>query len=355
MPRKNFHIIGTRFLHWIGVVAIAQAVAAQPSSTDSTTTPGTEAVSGATTATLAPPNLAAIRAARQGPSEPAELGIPAPQLQLSKFIKGTSVSLEEGRGSKVYVVEFWATWCPPCRDSIPHLTKLQAKFKDKDVVVIGISDEDEGTVKPFVDRQDEKMEYSVALDANQRTTMGYMAPFMVRGIPHAFIVDKEGRIAWHGHPMGDLDKTVEEVLAGAYDIEKANRAAKAEGLVREYFFAADSEGTATARKIGDQVLRDAPDSSMLLNEFAWRIATSSAKDRDLELAEKAAKQALEVTKSESASALDTYARVLFEKGQLEEAIKYQKMAVEKNPDAHLKPEIEGALDRYQKALQNRKQ
>jgi thiol-disulfide isomerase/thioredoxin len=62
-------------------------------------------------------------------------------LQPLKFVKGESVS--EPQPNTVYVLEFWATWCPPCRDSIPHLSKLQAHYKDQGVVFIGISSEEE--------------------------------------------------------------------------------------------------------------------------------------------------------------------------------------------------------------------
>ncbi len=61
--------------------------------------------------------------------ETLQLFDPAPSLEL-RFVKGKPVTLEEGRGEKVYVVEFWATWCVPCKVSIPHLTKLQERFKD---------------------------------------------------------------------------------------------------------------------------------------------------------------------------------------------------------------------------------
>lgn len=144
----------------------------------------------------------------------AELGMPAPVLSVSEWVKGEAVDLKEGKGKNIYVVEFWATWCPPCRASIPHLTELQKKFKGKDVTFIGISDETASTVKPFVRKMGEKMEYTVALDKNQKTSAAYMRAFGVNSIPHAFIVDKTGSIVWHGHPMSGLDKAIGDVLAG---------------------------------------------------------------------------------------------------------------------------------------------
>ena len=113
---------------------------------------------------------------------------------------------------KVIIVEFWATWCPPCRQSIPHLSKLQEKYKDK-VVVIGISGEDRDVVEKFFKEQKE-MKYRVAIDDNNKTGETYMDGFGVNGIPHAFII-KEGKILWHGHPM-----EIDETLAKAVGNEK---------------------------------------------------------------------------------------------------------------------------------------
>ena len=81
----------------------------------------------------------------------ADLGDEAKPLQISKWVKGKKVDLAKGKGKKVYVVEFWATWCPPCRTTIPHLTELQKKYKDKGVVFIGVSDEKASVVKKFVE------------------------------------------------------------------------------------------------------------------------------------------------------------------------------------------------------------
>ncbi len=107
---------------------------------------------------------------------------------------------------KPMVVEFWATWCPPCRASIPHLNEVNKEFKDKGLVIIGISDEDKAKVEDF--RKGVPMDYNVALDKEGKLA----EKFGITGIPHAFVVGKDGKIAWEGHPM-TLDKSViEKVL-----------------------------------------------------------------------------------------------------------------------------------------------
>jgi len=133
----------------------------------------------------------------------AKLGDPAAPLKIAAWIKGEPVDLAEVKGKKIVVVEFWATWCGPCRTSIPHLTELQKQFADE-VIFIGISDESADKVRPFVDQMGDKMDYTVAVDDNRQTSDGYMKAYGQNGIPCAFIVDREGRVAWVGHPMGDL-------------------------------------------------------------------------------------------------------------------------------------------------------
>lgn len=136
------------------------------------------------------------------------LGGAAPALNVSEFIKGDVADVTDGG---IYVVEFWATWCPPCRASIPHLTELQKKFKDKGVTFIGISQEDSAEVKPFVESMGDAMQYTVAVDNNGATTESYLAPFDIQGIPHAFIV-KAGKLVWHGHPMDSLEETLDSII-----------------------------------------------------------------------------------------------------------------------------------------------
>jgi thiol-disulfide isomerase/thioredoxin len=178
--------------------------------------------------------LFTITAARAG-----ELGAPAAPLKISEWVKGNPVDLAAAKGKQVVVVEFWATWCPPCRTSIPHLTDMQKKFKD--AIFIGVTDEESDVVKKFVTKMGDKMEYVVAIDDAGQTSKGYMREFGVNGIPHAFIVDKEGRVVWHGHPMAGLDKALEEVQTGKLDLEKAKKREAAQAKLNEFYKAASTD------------------------------------------------------------------------------------------------------------------
>jgi thiol-disulfide isomerase/thioredoxin len=198
------------------------------------------------------PSLLAALAFTASPAFAAELGQPAAPLKISEWIKGKPVDLAAAKGKQVVVVEFWATWCGPCRTSIPHLTKMQKKFKD--VVFIGVSDEDAPTVKKFVNKLGEQMDYTVAIDDNRQTSKGYMEAFDQGGIPHAFIVDLEGRVVWHGHPMGGLEEAVAEVVAGKFDLNKAKKRAGAETLMREFYEAAgEGDDEAKITRLGKEL------------------------------------------------------------------------------------------------------
>src|SRR6186713_816745 len=97
----------------------------------------------------------------------ADLGIgdPAPKLEVKEFVKGEAV--KEFKPGQIYVVEFWATWCGPCRATIPHLTELAHKYKDQGVHFVGVDvwEQDTSRVQPFLDELGDKMDYSVALDS----------------------------------------------------------------------------------------------------------------------------------------------------------------------------------------------
>lgn len=155
------------------------------------------------------------------PVEAASVGDPAAPLEVGEWLKGAAVDLAEMKGKGIVVVEFWATWCGPCVASIPHLSALQRKYADRGVVVVGVTSEAAPVARPFVEKMGGQMDYVVAVDAGGKTTAGYLKAFGVNGIPHAFVVGRDGRIAWHGHPQGGLDKELEKLLGEAVVVDPA--------------------------------------------------------------------------------------------------------------------------------------
>src|SRR5262245_39648978 len=92
-------------------------------------------------------------------AEPLVLGSKAPTLTDVTWLKHGPRTLV---GPRYSVVEFWATWCPPCRDSIPHLTELQHKYHER-LQIVGLTNEDRETVEPFLEEMGASMDYSVGL------------------------------------------------------------------------------------------------------------------------------------------------------------------------------------------------
>src|SRR5205085_671539 len=126
-------------------------------------------------------------------------GDAAPEISAAGWINSDGMSLAKA-GKNIAVVEFWATWCPPCRKSIPHLVAMNDKFKDKNVVIMGLTDEPMDKVKTFA--QNMKMNYAVGTGSASARQYG------VTGIPHAFVV-VDGKIAWEGHPMAGLEDAIQ--------------------------------------------------------------------------------------------------------------------------------------------------
>ena len=102
-------------------------------------------------------------------------------------LNGTSWTLRQLRG-KVVLVNFWATWCPPCRKEIPTLDALYNRFKDQGFVVLAISAEEASKVKPFI--AEEKVSYPVLLDPGGKVNK----LFEVEGIPKSFVYDRDGKL-----------------------------------------------------------------------------------------------------------------------------------------------------------------
>ena len=87
------------------------------------------------------------------------------------------------------VLDFWATWCPPCREELPTIEKLHLEFKEKDVVFLGINDEDTKTAKAYTEKH--SLSFQTGMDTDKSVHRNYA----VRAIPTLVVVDRDGRIA----------------------------------------------------------------------------------------------------------------------------------------------------------------
>jgi thiol-disulfide isomerase/thioredoxin len=204
-----------------------------------------------------------------------KLGDPAPKLQTGKWIQGEPV--KEFEPGKAYIVEFWATWCGPCRQTIPHVNEIYQKYKDKGLIVIGQDcwEQDETKVEPFVKQMGDKMTYRVALDDKKGSEKGKMADTWMEaagqdGIPTAFVVDTKGKIAFIGHPMELETKLIDDVLAGKFDVKKAieekdqiqKKQAEMQPKIRELSRAMSAKDWSAAEKVVAELEKILPESQL---------------------------------------------------------------------------------------------
>lgn len=154
------------------------------------------------------------------------IGDQSPPLKYGKWIKGEPVA--SLAGDQLYVLEFWATWCVPCIQAMPHLTKLQKEYKNKvNFIGVNIAERvDEGkpydsslpSVEKFVATNAAKMGFSVIADNNEMFMYhNWLKASGQNGIPATFIV-KDNKVVWIGRPSS-LDTIIPQILANRYDME----------------------------------------------------------------------------------------------------------------------------------------
>jgi peroxiredoxin len=116
-----------------------------------------------------------------------------------KDISGKSWTLKDLRG-QVVLVNFWATWCPPCRKEMPDLDALYKRFHKKGLVILSISDEPDATVQKYLADKDYK--YPILLDPGRKVH----EEFAIEGIPKSFVYDREGKLAAQAIDMRTMDQ-----------------------------------------------------------------------------------------------------------------------------------------------------
>ncbi len=157
------------------------------------------------------------------------IGSPAPALDIEHWMSdrnGEMPKVTSFESDKVYVIEFWATWCGPCIRQMPHIAKLQDQYADQDVQIISVSREDLDTVNKFLVRKAGRNtettyaeitnNYCLTTDPDESVNNDYMIAALRTGIPQAFIVGKTGLIEWIGHPSR-MEGPLKSVLADDWD------------------------------------------------------------------------------------------------------------------------------------------
>ncbi len=355
------------------------------------------------------------KAAKAAPAEPEAtlfLGDKAPEITVAKWVKGEPVTgFEKG---KTYVVEYWATWCGPCKESIPHLTQLQKDNKDVKFIGVSVWESDQANVEPFVKEMGDKMNYTVAMDdvpaaedgksartasMNGKMAKTWMAAAGQHGIPTAFIINGEGKVAWIGHPM-QMEEPLAKITSGKWDLAKEaadyrkqmETEAKMRPLQRKYQQAMATQDVDGALAAMDEMAQLDPksaanfapqkfvllltekkdyekayaygneivdgvckDNSMALNQIAWTIVDPQGEvdKKDLKLALKAAQRAYEVTKGKDAAITDTLAKVYFDSGNLTKALEYQEQAAKLAVGTQFEDEIKGRLEEFKEAAKKK--
>lgn len=307
-----------------------------------------------------------------------KIGSDAPDLTIAKWIKG--VPVEKFKPGNVYVVEFWATWCGPCKESIPHITELAKQNKQATFIGVSVWEDSEATDNAFIAKVDkfvkdmgDKMDYVVAADGFEgKMAKDWMAAADQNGIPTAFVVDQKGKIAWIGHPM-ELEDVVSKVVAGTFDSEAAAKQMEEEARLeqeREELFKplgeamANNDHEMVVKEI-DKILAKEPgyemnlapvkfesmlrsneaeaykygdsladglfkENPMALNNIAWAVVSDvfpELAQPDLKRALAWAEKADKLSQGKNPFIVDTLAYVWFRKGDLDKAIEIQTRAV----------------------------
>ena len=315
-----------------------------------------------------------------------QIGDRPPPLRIKEWVKGKPVDLARDSRNKIHLVEFWATWCPPCTASIPLLSELQTKYKN-DLVIIGVTDPDDrgnttSAIRRFVKKQGSKMSYTVAIDRDGKTFDAYFDKAAPVGIPHAFLVNRDRKIVWQGSPLDPaLMEVIPAVIDGTYDLKAAKLEAEVyrrldalsfslqmgqwgvvwDGLIDilkldpandaafnalKDIYSLELRNTRTFRKWARSHIDAHRGNAVAMERLAsalLAIGDLSARTPDLVL--EAAQAAHEASKGRDASVIAVYAGALYQIGDLEGAISRQRDAIALASGDERK-QLEGVLEYY---------
>lgn len=310
----------------------------------------------------------------------AAVGEKAPDLDVTSWIQGDPVVLDNCVGKRIVVLEFFATDSDPAKRALPRLSRLAERHKDHDVDVVAVSDEKPDVLKAFAG--DGKFKFKIACDGERNSSGPYTKGFKIAEGAMAAVIDKAGVLVWKGKSPG-LERIVDKVVAGKYDAEKAKKIAEQSDLVddatmekswdeagaqADKLLEMDSgndkaiaakfkqfqqnKDAAKCRAFVEKLLPTIEDDANALNAVAWQLVTmENLSLRQPAVALKAAKMALDRSGGLDAAIVDTLARVQATIGLFDEAIATQKKAIALDPSDE---SFKGTLDYYLACVEARK-
>lgn len=246
------------------------------------------------------------------------LGEMVPTIRNAKWIKGEPVT--EWVKGQIYILDFWATWCGPCIQMIPHMNEVQEKYKDKGVNVIAVAvwpRKGQRDTKAFVEAgRPAPMNYRVAEDDTAGTSArAFMESTNSGGIPRVIIVDREGRFAWIGHPA-EMDDPLAQIVEGTFDVKKAaaeqkaaaDKINRAQQLMSEFARAQMDENWPKAVEVADLMI--AHDADLFVNAAIYKYIIVLTKLNDREKAADVGRRLVSGAFAKNPQALGLLSRVI---------------------------------------------
>jgi thiol-disulfide isomerase/thioredoxin len=316
-----------------------------------------------------------------------EIGENCPPIRAERVLKGEAISALQA--DQVYVIEFWASWCGPCVEAMPHMKSLEREFSERGVEFISVNvremrragDVWEETfdkasllqVKKFVQENEEWMPETVLYDGQDKSIDNAWLG-ATRGVPTVFVIDREGKVAWIGHPLM-LRLPLESIVVGKWDLSSDPSKVQevsdmffksvqmiaanskqgleawskaevkfpklAEDLIGKKFDALITAGAVEgAIEVGDVYFEKASKDRDIraLNRIGWSIIDpdSPLEKRDLELALRATTRANEFAHGKYAIVHETLAQIYFLQGKIDAAIESQLTAIELSGEPSIK-------------------
>jgi thiol-disulfide isomerase/thioredoxin len=161
--------------------------------------------------------------------KPLKIGSVAPHIDAEFCFRKSEIKklkMEKYQEDTIYVIEFWATWCPPCIAAMPLMEKVQGEFADRKVRLISLSNESKEKLEEFLAKvipnssgktyMDFTEVFAIACDPDQSAYNDFMATSGNFSVPKIFIVGKQGRVEWIGE-HGELRTTLEAILSSTWD------------------------------------------------------------------------------------------------------------------------------------------